>query len=85
MKISDEDEARFLADQLAEVRDAMGVDNDRASRLLVALDREAPDSGVLSDLLAVAAVRLVERLRAGDESARADLVTLLRIVSGQAE
>ena len=83
MKIGDADEAHFLADQLAEVSDAMGSgDNSRAARLLVALDDEAPDAGVLTDLLAGAAVRLIERINAGDESARADLRTLLEIVSG---
>jgi hypothetical protein len=85
MKFADHDEAAFIADQLAEVADAMGTDNARASRLLLALDAEAPDSGVLTELLSGAAVRLVERLNTGDESARADLVTLLRIVSGQTD
>jgi len=84
MKFSDMDEAAFVADQLSEVHDAMGVDNGRASRLLLALDSEAPDAGVLAEVLSGAAVRLIERINAGDESARADLVTLLRIVSGQA-
>lgn len=82
MKFSDPDEARFVADQLAEVRDSMGVDNARAARLIVALDAEAPDAGVLMELMVIAGERLAQRAGAGDEEARNDLETLLRIVAG---
>lgn len=84
MRLTDEDEARFVADQLAEARDAMGVDSARAARLLVALDAEAPDVGVLMDLLMMAGEKLAERAGAGDEQAKDDLMELLRIAAGHA-
>ena len=83
MKFSDPDEAQFIADQLAEIRDAMGTDNDRAARLIMALDAEAPDAGVLMELMVIAGERLAQRAGAGDEEARNDLETMLRILAGQ--
>lgn len=78
----DRDEALFVADQLAEVRDAMGVDNDRAARLLVALEAEAPDSDVFMGLLTLAGERLAREAGGGDPAALARLEEFLRMMAG---
>lgn len=82
MRFADEDEARFIADQLAEIRDAMGTDNDRASRLIVALDAEAPDADVFMEMLVLAGERLARAAGGGDPAALAKLEEFLRIVAG---
>jgi hypothetical protein len=76
----DRDEALFVADQLAEVHDSMGTNNDRAARLLVALDAEAP--GAVDELLFIAGERLTAQAAAGDEQAKETLRELLVILAG---
>jgi hypothetical protein len=79
----DEDEALFIADQLAEIRDAISAENaERAARLLGALEAEAPDSDVFMTLLTLAGERLARAAGTGDAQARAQLEEFLRIVAG---
>ena len=79
----DRDEVAFIADQLGEARAALAsADNDRAARLLLALEAEAPESGVVDELIMTAAERLAKQAKTGDEQARAALLDLLRKVAG---
>ena len=80
---ADEDEARFIADQMAEIRDALGAGNrDRAASLIVALEAEAPDSEVFLELLKLAGEQLAREASTGDALAMARLEEFLRIVAG---
>lgn len=83
MRFADRDEAAFVADQLAEARDAMASDSARAARLLLALDAEAPDSGAVNELLIAAGERLARQAEAGDEQAKDMLMELVTVMAGR--